>query len=205
MLGEEPIGELVSGVPSAFKSVKFATSSASCQWEVRRLASRWRRPASAVIIVKFHEPILVADGDDEVAVAGGIEDGVGMSPVWINVRTTVRVQMIEFVPGPNGLRCVIGIVAANIFHVTQIDDYVPCRRLYHRGGLRGAAMTITWPLGRTAKSWCVPITVTLHSAQVAAARAVLSCAAVICQMTFPPKIHLLHHGVHSVALSPMRN
>ena len=37
--------------------------------------------ARAVVVGDFDEPILVTDGDDEVAVAGRIEDGVGVGPV----------------------------------------------------------------------------------------------------------------------------
>ncbi len=55
-----------------------------------------------------------------------------------------------------------------------------------------------WPLGRTTKSWCVPITVTLHSAQVAAARAVLSWADGHLPDDIVAEVDLLDHGVGSV-------
>ena len=36
-----------------------------------------------VVVVDFDEPILVTDGDDEVAVAGRIDDGVGVGPIRV--------------------------------------------------------------------------------------------------------------------------
>ncbi len=93
--------------------------------------------SGAVVVVNFDEPILVTDGDDEVAVVLGIDDGVGVGPVRIAVGTAVGVQMVELIPGPDGLRSVIGIVAADVFHVAEIDDDVAGRGRAIGEGFRG--------------------------------------------------------------------
>jgi len=50
-----------------------------------------------------------------------------VSPIGIQVRPPAGVQMIELVPGPDGLRRVIGVIPTDIFHVAEINNDVPCR------------------------------------------------------------------------------
>ena len=129
VLGEEPVGGV--GVRRAVGVQESEVGDVLC----RRVGGKYGAElpedvsgAGAVVVVNFDEPILVADGDDEVAVVLGIDDGVGVSPVRIHVGTTVGVQVVEFVPGPDGLRRVIGIVAADVFHVAEVNDDVARRR-----------------------------------------------------------------------------
>ena len=103
-----------------------------------------------------------------------------MSPVRKQIRPPVDVQVVKFIPKPN-----------RIMVLVQIDDHVSgycCPgndllvSLQSRSGARWEACT---------KSWCVPMTVILQPAQVAAASALLRSAAVICQISFPGQVHFL--------------
>ena len=42
----------------------------------------------------------MANGDNQVAVVCRIEDGVRMSPIRVQIRAAVDIQVIEFIPGP---------------------------------------------------------------------------------------------------------
>ena len=65
--------------------------------------------------------------------------------MWVQsgkgVRLAVDVQMVEFIPSPDGLRDVIGIVAADVFHVAQVNDDVAGDG-YSGDDLLRAAMTM---------------------------------------------------------------
>ena len=55
----------------------------------------------------------MADGNDQVAIVRGIDDRVGVGPIGEGHRLAIYVQVIEFIPQPDGLMILI-----------QIDDRV---------------------------------------------------------------------------------
>ena len=57
--------------------------------------------AGAVVVVDLYQPILMADGDDQIAVELRIEDCVCMGPVRVHIGMAVDIQVIELVPQPN--------------------------------------------------------------------------------------------------------
>lgn len=98
MLGEEPVGG-IGGVGYALEG------EVALETEMPEDVSR----AGAIIVVNFEEPILVADGDDEVAVVWGIEDGVGVGPIGEHEGTAIDIEVIELVPDPDGFVILVEI------------------------------------------------------------------------------------------------
>ena len=113
--------------------------------------------------------------------------------------------MIEFVPGPNGLRCVIGIVAADVFHVTQVDDDVAGHGGLRRGPSAVQAMTIRWPFGKNCE-----VVMRADHGDIALSAGGSGERGVELRGGHLPddvsaQIHFLHYRVVAVPLSPMRN
>ena len=71
------------------------------------------RPSS-VRIVNLHQPVLVTDGDDQVAVARRVEDGVGVGPVRIQVGPPGGIEVVKLIPEPDGIVILV-----------QVDKDVP--------------------------------------------------------------------------------
>ena len=63
----------------------------------------------AILIIYLDEPILVTHGDDEIAVVSRINYGVSVRPIRIHVRAAGNVQMVEFIPEPNGVAILIQV------------------------------------------------------------------------------------------------
>ena len=54
-------------------------------------------------IIDFDQPVLVTDGNDQIAVVGGVDHGVGVGPIGKRKGLAVGVEMVEFVPEPHGV------------------------------------------------------------------------------------------------------
>ena len=73
--------------------------------------------AGTVGVVHLDKPVLVTNGDDEVSVIRGIDDGVRVGPVRKHKRVSVDVKVIELIPNPDWIPILIEIdnhVAENL-------------------------------------------------------------------------------------------
>ena len=60
--------------------------------------------AFSILIVNLYDPILMPDGEQEIAVIGGLHDRVGVRPVREEIGVAVDIQMVKRVPHPNRLQ-----------------------------------------------------------------------------------------------------
>ena len=65
--------------------------------------------ARTIGIVDFDQPVLVADGNDQIAVVGGVDHGVGVGPIGKQIGPAVGVEMVEFIPEPHGVVILVEI------------------------------------------------------------------------------------------------
>ena len=65
--------------------------------------------ASTVVLVNLHEPVLVANGNNQVTVISRINYRVRVRPVRIRIRMPDDVQGIELIPDPYGFVILVQI------------------------------------------------------------------------------------------------